>query len=127
MRLAVAIASLAFLTACGDAMTYPMELDKEAAAASQSAPTPVSQIQVVSGNTVNGGKFTVVGPVKATVGKVTAFHPTPTVAQAEQKLRIEAAELGANAVINASVSDVTLCALSWGCRNATGTAVKFTN
>ncbi len=127
MRIAITIISLTFLTACGDAITYPVELDGETAAASQLAPTPVNQIQVVSSNTVNGGNFTEIGPVKATVGKITAFHPTPTVAQAEQKLRIEAAELGANAVISASVSDVTICALSWGCRNATGTAVKFTN
>lgn len=127
MKIAITIVSLAFLTACGDAITYPFELDKETAAALQSGPTPVNQIQVVASDTVNSGNFTVIGPVKATVGKLTVLHPNPTVAQAEQKLKIEAAELGAHAVINASISELTVCAFSWGCRNATGTAVKFTN
>ncbi|MGR3760615.1 hypothetical protein ACUXV3_10860 [Roseobacteraceae bacterium NS-SX3] len=115
------------LSACGDAMTYPAELDKEAQAATRAAATPVGEIAVVPGSTINGGQFTVVGPVEATVGKLTAFHPAPTVAQSEQKLRIEAAELGADAVINAEIGEVGICALSWGCRVSTGTAVKFAN
>ena len=76
---------------------------------------------------VNGGNFTVLGEISTSVGKATVFGKTPTYADGEQKLRIEAAEMGADAVINASISDVTICALSWGCRNISGTAVKFSN
>ncbi|GAA6180299.1 hypothetical protein NBRC116594_17370 [Shimia sp. NS0008-38b] len=112
------------LSACGDAMTYPAAIEKQTEAAATAA-TPVDQIQLTSSNNLNNGQFEILGPVKGTVGKVTAFHPTPTVAQAEQKLRIEAAELGADGVINAKISDVTICALSWGCRTLSGTAVKF--
>ncbi|MGB1035348.1 MAG: hypothetical protein ACPG7W_03495 [Paracoccaceae bacterium] len=34
-------------------------------------------------------------------------------------------ELGADAVISAQISDVAVCALSWGCRHASGTAVTL--
>ncbi|KIC12071.1 hypothetical protein RA19_05135 [Leisingera sp. ANG-M1] len=102
-------------------------MDKQAQAAAQTAATPVDQITLERGATINGGSFQVLGAVKTSVGKATAFHPAPTVAQAEQKLRIEAAKLGADAVINTEIGEVGVCALSWGCRSATGTAVKLTN
>ncbi len=125
MKYHILAASLV-LSACGDAMTHPATIEKQSEALATKAPTPVEQIQLSEGSDLNNGHFEVVGPVKATIGKVTALHPAPTVAQGEQKLRVEAAELGADGVINAKVSDVTICALSWGCRNLTGTAVKFT-
>ena len=115
------------LVACGDAMTYPMELEPEAATAAGTSGTPVDEITLTDEDTINGGRFTVLGPVEATIGKLTAFHPSPTVAQAEQKIRIEAAELGADAVINMRIEDVRICALSWGCRQASGTAVKYSH
>ncbi len=123
--LVLALATLG-LTACGDALTYPAEINKQTEQLTETGTTPVDQIQLTSGNSLNSGKFTVVGPVKGTVGKATALHAAPTLEQGQQKLKIEAAELGADGVINAEVSDVTVCALSWGCRNLSGTAVKFT-
>lgn len=118
---------LLMLAACGDAITYPAEIEGEVQAAQQAGATPVGQIPVLSANTVNGGRFEVLGEVSSTVGKLTAFHPNPTVVQAQQKLQIEAAELGANAVINARIGDIKVCPLSWACRVSTGTAVKFLN
>ncbi len=114
------------LSACGDAMTYPAEISKQSEAMAATAATPVDQIQITTSASINNGKFQEIGPVKGTVGKATAFHAAPTVEQAKQKLRIEAAELGADAVINAEISDVTVCALSWGCRLLSGTAVQLT-
>ncbi len=127
MKRIFAIGAVLALSACGDAMTYTGSLEDQAAAAAATASTPVDQIQIVAADTVNGGNFTVLGDVKANVGKLTAFHPNPTEDDARAKLRIEAAELGADAVINAVIGDVGVCALSWGCRVSTGTAVKFTN
>ncbi|MEC8194754.1 MAG: hypothetical protein VX228_00215 [Pseudomonadota bacterium] len=95
-------------------MTYPATIEKQSEALATKSPTPVEQIQLSAGSDLNDGRFEIVGPVKATIDKVTALHPAPTVAQGEQKLRVEAAELGADGVINAKVSDVTICALSWG-------------
>ncbi|MBO9476532.1 hypothetical protein J7382_03195 [Shimia sp. R11_0] len=114
------------LSACGDALTYPAEIEKQKEQLEAKAPTPVDQIQITSADTINNGNFEVLGPVKGTVGKATAFHANPTQEQAEQKLRIEAAELNADAIINASISEVKVCALSWGCRELSGTAVKLT-
>ena len=126
MRYFVALGVCLAVSACGDAMTYPAQIDNQAGKAeATTASTPVNAVVVTQADTINGGAFTVVGNVNATVGKVTAFHADPTVAQAEQKLRVEAAELGADAVINAEISDVTICALSWGCRKVSGTAVTL--
>jgi uncharacterized protein YbjQ (UPF0145 family) len=44
-----------------------------------------------------------------------------------EKLKAEAALVGADAVVNAKVTDVTVSAFSWGTRKGTGEAVKFTN
>ncbi len=69
--------------------------------------------------------YTVLGPLKVNVNKLTAFHPNPTVADAEERLRREAAKLGADAVINVSIGEVRVTGMSWGARRATGTAIKF--
>ncbi|MEX0303621.1 MAG: hypothetical protein AB3N24_14480 [Leisingera sp.] len=115
------------LAACGDDFSYPSQLEKQSQEAGQAAATPVDQITLVRGDTINGGQFQVLSTVNTSVGKLTAFHPAPTVADAEQKLRIEAAKLGADAVINAKIGEVGICPLSWGCRQASGTAVKLTD
>ena len=114
----------AFLMGC-DVNTSPAQLESQEEQVQLTASNPVGQIQVLESGTVNGGNFTVLGEVKGSVGKATILGKTPSVADAEAKLRIEAAKLGANAVINAEISEVTVCPLSWGCRNASGTAVVF--
>ncbi|MEP1519448.1 hypothetical protein [Ascidiaceihabitans sp.] len=124
MKKLFAIVALSALAAC-DTMTAPADIGTKAAEAQAATTTPINQIQLVSGNTVNNGNFTVIGEVKADVGKKTAFGKTPTVEDAQTNLRIKAAGVGADAVINTQISDVTICALSWGCRVVSGTAVKF--
>lgn len=118
---------LLMLAACGDDMTYPSEIERETQTVQQSAATPVGQIAVVTSNTINGGKFEVIGEISSTVGKATAFHANPTVELAKQKLQIEAAERGADAVINAKIGSIKVCPFSWACRESTGTAVKLLN
>jgi hypothetical protein len=113
------------LAACDGKTAYPSQVEKQAAELQASSNIPVGQIPVSSADTINGGKFQIVAPVEATVAKVSAFHPNPTVEQAQQKLRVEAAELGADAVINAQIGNVQVCPFSWACRVSTGTAVKL--
>ena len=127
IRGVLCLALLTGLAACDDVMTSPAKVDQQAANIETQTQTPLAAIQVLPDASVNGGNFTVLGEISTSVGKATVFGKTPTYADGEQKLRIEAAELGADAVINASISDVTICALSWGCRNISGTAVKFSN
>ena len=120
----IALAAMVALAAC-DTMTAPAEIQQKAAEVQPVGTTAVADIQLVSGNTINNGNFTVIGEVKADVGKKTAFGKTPTVQDAQANLRVKAAAVGADAVINTQISDVTVCALSWGCRVVSGTAVKF--
>ncbi|MFS4583120.1 hypothetical protein [Phaeobacter sp. C3_T13_0] len=121
------IAALALVSACSDTISYPSQLEKQANAANTVSATPVNEIRLISATTVNGGNFTSLPPIKTAVAKVTAFHPAPAVAQAQQKLRIEAANVGAYTVIGINITGVQVCPTSWGCRHATGTPVKFTN
>ncbi len=70
-------------------------------------------------------EYTIVKPIKVTVNKLTAFHPNPSVEQAELELKKEAAKHGANAIIYADIGDVTVGLTSWGIRTATGTAITY--
>ena len=127
MKKTFAILALFALSACADSVTYPAQLEQQAASVAETRVTPLDQIAISGESTINGGKFVAVGQIASTVAKVTAFHPAPTVQQGEQKLRIEAAELNADAVINAFIGAVEICPLSWGCRHVSGTAIKFTD
>ena len=60
------------------------------------------------------------------LNKLTIFHPDPTREQAAQRLREEAAKLGADAVINVEIGEVGLGLLSWATRDARGQAIRFT-
>ena len=115
------------LAACGDQVTYPAGIERDVQAIEQVSQTPVEQLPVLVSDTVNGGKFQVLAELSTTVAKATAFHPNPTADQARRKLQVEAAELGADAVINAQIGTVQVCPFSWACRVSTGTAVKFVN
>lgn len=118
---------LLILAGCADQMTYPAGIERDAQAVEQVSATPVDQLPVLVSDTINGGKFQVLGEISTTVGKATAFHPNPTAEQARRKLRVEAAELQADAVINARIGNIQVCPFSWACRVSTGTAVKLLN
>ncbi|TDE36643.1 hypothetical protein [Antarcticimicrobium sediminis] len=62
--------------------------------------------------------------LKVTVNKTTAFHPAPTVAMVETKLREDASKLGATKVVDVRISEPQISALSWGTRTGSGVAVK---
>ena len=95
----------------------------EAQAAVALAPVAVADVVIVEGPTDR--PHTVLGPIKVTVGKLTAFHPNPTRELALRRLQEAAVQEGANGVINVEVSDPKVVATSWGARVVTGTAVRF--
>ncbi len=64
------------------------------------------------------------GELQVTVNKTTAFNADPTVEQVEQKLREDAAKLGALEVVETEISSVKISPLSWGSRSGTGVAVR---
>jgi uncharacterized protein YbjQ (UPF0145 family) len=82
---------------------------------------------VVTSGDITDRPYQKILDLKVTVNKTTAFHPNPTSEMVIEKLKAEAALVGADAVVNAKVTDVTVSAFSWGTRKGTGEAVKFTN
>ena len=70
--------------------------------------------------------FKIIGPIKAQVGAATVFSKTPTMDDVNQKLREQAAKMGANAVINISY-DRGISMMSWKALTATGTAVVLSH
>lgn len=91
--------------------------------AAASAPVQPTQVQIFEG--VPTRAYTVLGELDISVNKLTAFHPSPTREAALTRLKEAAAKLGADAVINTNVGEIKVVPLSWGARQATGTAVKF--
>lgn len=66
--------------------------------------------------------FKIIGPIKARVGAATAFSRAPTMDEVNQKLREQAARMGANAIIDVKY-DRGVSFSSWKALMATGTAV----
>ncbi len=94
----------------------------ETASAPAAAVNP-AEVQLFSG--APGRTYTEVKKLKIDVNKLTAFHANPTEEDARNRLKQEAAKLGADAVINVEISDVKVTALSWGARTVSGTAIKY--
>ncbi|MEM9551824.1 MAG: hypothetical protein AAGA05_11645, partial [Pseudomonadota bacterium] len=63
-----------------------------------SSQVDATQVQVFEGKPDRS--FQAVGPIDVDVNKLTAFHPNPTRADAVAALKEEAAERGANGVID---------------------------
>jgi uncharacterized protein YbjQ (UPF0145 family) len=65
------------------------------------------------------------GDVSVTVNKVTIFNADPTRDMVNQRLRAEAAKLGADAVIQVRYGTVGMSALSWGSLDGKGRAIGY--
>ena len=115
---------VATLAVAGCATWETTSLPKDVKNQEISADTDPSQIQVTESD-LSGRSYTRLGDLEVTVNKTTALHPNPTREQVIEKLRIDAAKLGANAVISTQISDVQISAFSWGSRKGTGTAVRL--
>ena len=68
--------------------------------------------------------YTVIKDIKVTVNKTTIFNADPTKEQVKEKLRKEAAKLGADAVIFLRYGTVGATPLSWGSLSGSGRAVS---
>lgn len=65
------------------------------------------------------------GDISVTVNKTTIFHSDPTPEMVREKLREEAAELGADAVVLVRYGSVGVSLMSWGSLDGKGRAVRF--
>lgn len=96
-----------------------------AASSTESAQlTPLDKILMIEGDFPDR-KYSSLGDVTVTVNKLTAFHPAPTKEMVSQKLKEEAAKLGADAVIFVRYGTVGVSLLSYGSLEGKGRAIKF--
>lgn len=65
------------------------------------------------------------GEITVNVKKTTVFNADPTREQVNEKLKEQAAALGADAVILVRYGEVRVAALSWGSLEGRGRAIKF--
>lgn len=70
-------------------------------------------------------KYKVLGDIEVTVNKTTIFHRDPTREQVNEKLKEEAAKLGADAVIFVRYGTVGMSFVSYGSLNGKGRAIVF--
>ena len=70
-------------------------------------------------------KYDVLKDIKITVKKSSLFHEDPSVNIVEGKLKLKAAELGANAIIFVHYEDVGVSLMSRGAITGKGKAIVF--
>lgn len=69
--------------------------------------------------------YAVLGDISVTVNKTTIFHSDPTKEMVNEKLKEEAAKLGADAVTHVRYGTVGISMMSWGSLDGKGRAVQF--
>ncbi len=82
---------------------------------------------IITKDDVTDRPYRVIGDIDVTVNKTTLFHPDPTPELVDEKLREEAAELGADAVILVRYGTVGVALTSWGSLDGKGRAIAFTD
>jgi len=83
-----------------------------------------SQI-IVTAEDITDRKYRTLGDITASASKVTIFNSDPTEEMINEELRVEAAKLGADAVVLVRYGTVGLSAFSWGTLEGKGRAIAF--
>jgi hypothetical protein len=121
-RALVAAGLLALLNACAEGWATT-SVSKAATTAGRPA-TPVDKIEIIEGD-VSDRPYKSLGAASVTVNKVTIFNADPTREMVNQRLRTEAAKLGADAVIQVRYGTVGVSLVSWGSLDGKGRAIVF--
>lgn len=121
LRALAAVSALTLLGACADGWaTSNVSRTAEPVRASR----PAGEIEIFEGD-VTDRPYKSLGDVSVTVNKVTLFNADPTREMVNQRLRNEAAKLGADAVIQVRYGTVGISPLSWGALDGKGRAIVF--
>lgn len=88
--------------------------------------TSVSDIRLTESD-ITDRKYEQLGDIAVTVNKTTVFHPDPTKELVNDKLKAEAAKLGANAVIFVRYGKGGVSFFSWGSLEGKGRAIRYIN
>jgi len=117
----MAASALTLLGACAEGWSTS---NVARTAESPRAARPAAEIELVEGD-ITDRPYKSLGDVSVTVNKVTIFNADPTREMVNQRLRNEAAKLGADAVIQVRYGTVGIGALSWGSLDGKGRAIVF--
>jgi len=79
----------------------------------------------ISETDITDRKYKVLGDIEVTVNKTTIFHSDPTREKVNEKLKEEAAKLGADAVILVRYGTPGISLWSWGSMKIKGRAIVF--
>ena len=112
------------VSGCATWSTSSVDTDASTPTAMSGQPTQSEKI-IVTESDYSDRKYSSLGDVTVTVNKTTVFHDNPTKEMVNQKLREEAAKLGADAVIFVRYGTLGVSPLSWGSLEGKGRAIKF--
>jgi len=112
------------VTGCATWSTSSVETPETAPPPATAQPKRPHEIRLTEGD-IPDRKYSSLGDISVTVNKTTVFHPDPTRPMVDQKLKEEAAKLGADAVIHVRYGTVGVSFMSWGSLEGKGRAIKF--
>lgn len=120
----VGILILFGLTGCATWTTTSVD-SAESAPPPTMTPTRQPHEVLLTEGDIPDRKYSSLGDINVTVNKTTVFHADPTREMVNQKLKAEAAKLGADAVIHVRYGTVGISLMSWGSLDGKGRAIKF--
>ena len=80
---------------------------------------------IITENDITDRPYIMLGEISVSASKLTVFNKDPTRKDIDERLRNEAAKLGADAVIFTRYVAPTITFTSWGTMKGNGRAIKF--
>lgn len=118
------LGALLLLCGCATWSTVNVE-NKDATPVGLKNINKCAQDVIVTEADIGDRKYKVLGDIDVKVNKTTIFHKDPTKEQVNEKLKEQAAKLGADAVILVRYGTVGVTGFSWGSLNGKGRAIAF--
>ncbi len=119
MRLAYIGFLIVILSSCSSTWSTSKVKNVENTADSEIATESAKAVKspdsiLVTKEDISNKKYKILGDISVTVRKTTIFHKDPTPVLVDEKLKVKAAELGADAVILVRYGEVGISLMSWG-------------
>ena len=127
MKLLVSLVVVLAATGCATWSTSSVDskaVDASNTATSGAVKTSLEAIRITDTD-IFDRKYTSLGDITVNVNKTTVFHPNPTPALVNDKLKEKAHELGADAVILVRYGQGGISLMSWGSMEGKGRAVRY--
>ena len=124
-RIVVVLIATMMLGGCAGSWSHAnVERPKGAEPTADVTPTDPAKIQITEED-IKDRPYRVLGELEVVVNKTTIFNADPTREMVREKLREEASELGADAVILVRYGTLGISPLSWGSLEGRGRAIAF--